>query len=200
MARRRSWEALKSTVWSMLEEDMTIGYLDPGISRLLEALNRIPLIATTSSCIGRITVIAGPKPWSREEALIAYKTHTRPPRGRLAKVLARPFRDLWIKATGPILHVRTPSLDCAGHMLEAFRPHGFKHSGVISLDPRRGYTVEVMSGVDITAPIRLSSRDILGPGELEDLADTLYSYIEEARRGFRAAVEELEANPGPCVG
>ncbi|MCE4602948.1 MAG: hypothetical protein F7B18_07185 [Desulfurococcales archaeon] len=200
MAKKRSWETLKRMVQSMIEEDRTIGYLDPGIAGLLDDLNKIPLIATTSSCIGRITVIAGPRPWSRTVSLIVYKTHTRPTRGRISRVTTRGFKDLWIKATGPILHARTPSQDCASHMLEAFRPHGFKHSGVISLDPRRGYTVEVISGIDITAPLRMGGKDLIAPHIVEDLAQRLYDYIEEARAGFREAVKELVVNPGPCAG
>lgn len=200
MARKRSWETLKRMVQHMIMEDRTIGYLDPGITWILEELNKIPLIATTSSCIGRITLIAGPRPWSRSEALIAYKTHTRPDRGRITRVASRGFKDLWIKATGPILHARTPSQDCASHVLDTFRPHGFKHSGIISLDPRRGYTVEVMSGVDITAPLRIGGKDMMEPSLAEDLAQKLYDYIEEARTGFKNAVRELSASPGPCAG
>jgi len=198
MARRRSWDKLKEQVWAMIEEDRLIGYLDPGIEGILDKLNRIPLIATTSSCIGRITIIEGVKPWDRKGSLIVYKTHARPRQGEVLKVLSRPFRNLWIKATGPILHIRTPSIQCSSWILEVFRPHGFKHSGIISLDQSRGYTVEIMSGVDVTAPIRLEGKDIIGEREAYMILDKMMDYIEDARRGLAAAVDRLEASPGPC--
>ncbi len=198
MARRRSWSRLKEQVWSMIEEDRLIGYLDPGIEEVLGKLNRIPLIATTSSCIGRITIIDGVRPWDRRDSLIVYKTHTRPMPSEVHRVLSRPFRNLWIKATGPILHLRTPSIQCASWTLEVFRPHGFKHSGIISLDQARGYTVELMSGVDVTAPIRLDGRDIVEPGRVQEILDRVMDYIEDARRGLAEAAERLEASPGPC--
>ncbi len=184
----------------MIEEDKLIGYLDPGIKPILIKLNSIPLIATTSSCIGRITIIEGRKPWSRSGSMIIYKTHVYPNPDKIRKVVSKPFKNLWLKATGPILHARTPRLECASRLLEVFRPHGFKHSGIISLDPRRGYTVELMSGVDVTTPVRMDGLQLIDVDNLILTAKMLYSYIEEARRGLMEAVEEITSQPGSCEG
>lgn len=200
MARKRTWETLKREVHQMIKEDKLIGYLDPGIKPILEKLNSIALIATTSSCIGRITIIEGRKPWSRSDSMIIYKTHTSPDPDRIRRVLSRPFKNIWIKATGPILHMRTPRLECASRLLEVFRPYGFKHSGIISLDSRRGYTVELMSGVDVTAPIRMDGIQFIDVDSLVLMARMLYEFIEEARRGLTEAVEEIRSQPGSCEG
>ncbi|MEB3778667.1 MAG: hypothetical protein GSR85_00320 [Desulfurococcales archaeon] len=199
MARKWSWQRFKEEAPKALWEDRLIGYLDPGVDELLSRLNSIPLIATTSSCIGRITLIEGEWYWTRGEALIAYKTHDPISVDEIERVAARPFRNLWLKATGPIIHLRTPSIECADHILEVARRSGFKHSGIISLEEDRGYTIELLSAVDITFPLKIDGDLIVGRGELAKVVEVVNHAVVEARARFKRFVEEISLSPGPCA-
>jgi len=199
MARKWSWHRFKEEAPKALWEDRLIGYLDPGADELLLKLNSLPLIATTSSCIGRITLIEGEWYWARGDALIAYKTHDMISIGEIEKVMSRPFKNLWLKATGPIIHLRTPSIECADHILETARRSGFKHSGIISLEQERGYTVELMSAVDITFPLKVDGRRIINREELARVIRVVNNAVAEARLRFRQFVEEIILSPGPCA-
>lgn len=151
MSKWAKWEEYKRSLLAGLREERLIGYLDPGAERYLELLNRPHLVVTTSSCIGRVTVIEGEWHWLREDARIVFKTHEPVSAGELERVARRFEGRLWAKLTGPILHLRTPSLRSAAKLLSHARSSGFKHSGIISLSSR-GHTVELMSAVQLAPP------------------------------------------------
>ena len=182
----RKW--LKPNTRAVLLEERIIGYLDPGAERFLIAMNKPPKLYTTSSCTGRITVVEGRYHWLRDEARIVYKTHTPITASELRRVLSRPFRDLWLKATGPIIHLRAATIECALQVLEASRQAGFKHSGIISKGVE-GFTIEVMSSLQIHAPLRMDGKDLHTPEALESLASLANHVLEE---GWKR-LEELSA-------
>ncbi len=176
-------------------EDAIIGYLDPGSLGLLELLNKPARVVTLSSCTGRVTLVAGRRPWSRREAYIAFKTHDPVTIEDVERVLSRGFRDLWLKATGPILHVKTDSMDCALHMLSLARPYGFKHSGIISAGDD-GVVVEFMSAVDITAPLVVGGVHVVA--SLGELVELVNEAVRDARQLFYEFARQLSSHPGPC--
>ncbi|MCS7107140.1 MAG: hypothetical protein NZ902_03440 [Acidilobaceae archaeon] len=187
--RLSEWEEYKGRLLVQLREERLIGYLDPGAERYLELLNSPRLVVTTSSCIGRITVVEGEWHWLREGARIVFKTHDPVSPEELERV-ARRFRGrLWVKLTGPIFHLRTPSLRCASKLLSHARSSGFKHSGVISLSPR-GHTVELMSGVQLALPLL--------DRELGELAGILNGALEEGRRRLDELASRISRDPGAC--
>lgn len=117
------------SVEEVLLEERLIGYLDPGAEEVLKRINRPPRIATTSSCTGRITLVDGESHWLRDGARIAYKTHNSISRGEVERVLKRGFKNLWLKVTGPILHLRVEGWECAKSLLEAARKTGLSIAG-----------------------------------------------------------------------
>lgn len=185
----------KMRVMEAILEDAIIGYLDPGSLGLLEMLNRPARVATLSSCIGRITLVAGRRPWSRREAYIAFKTHDRITVDDIVRVAGRGFRNLWLKATGPILHVKTDSMECAMHMLSQARPYGFKHSGIISVS-HEGVVVEFMSAVDVTMPLVIDGSPVATG--LEKLVDEVNDAVHGARQLLHEFARQLSSHPGPC--
>ncbi len=183
----------------MLVEERDYGYLDHGIGEVLETLNSIGGIRTTSSCLGRVTIVEGPVHWGREEdSRIVYKTHGEITVGDILRVLSRGFADLWLKATGPILHLRTPSSECASHILRIARPHGFKHSGIIAMTG--DYVVELLSAAQLAAPLARSGRILvrLDTRSLEALVDAANQTVREGRKGLWGLVRDLSSSPGPC--
>ncbi len=166
----------------VLLEERLIGYLDPGAESYLVPINEGGL-RTTSSCTGRITLVEGRWHWLRGGARIVYKSHREVRLAVIATLIARPFDHLWLKVTGPILHVRLPDIDCVHPVLEASRAAGFKHSGVISVKDE--VVVELMSAVQISSPLKIHGRVVIDPRSLGEL-------VAEANEALRSGWVRLE--------
>ncbi|MGC9210128.1 MAG: tRNA(Phe) 7-((3-amino-3-carboxypropyl)-4-demethylwyosine(37)-N(4))-methyltransferase [Acidilobus sp.] len=152
----------------VLLEERLVGYLDPGAERYLIPINEAG-IRTSSSCTGRATLVEGEWHWLRDEARIVFKTHSEVSTADIARFLSGPFENLWLKVTGPILHVRLPELGCAARVLQAAREAGFKHSGVISLG--KEVVVELLSAVQITIPLKINGVYVVDPRSLGQVVD-----------------------------
>ena len=177
----------------VLYEERVIGYLDPGAEAFLRRLNSREKLWTTSSCIGRIAVVEGRFHWERGDARIVFKTHDPLSLEELLRVLSRPFPDLWLKASGPIIHFQAPSLDCALSLLEAARRAGFKHSGVIS--GGEVYTVEVVAPTRIDAPLRIAWRNLHTIDGLSLLVEKANEALMEGRRRLERLAVAVESLP-----
>lgn len=166
-----------------LLEERLVGYLDPGAEAVLEALNSIPQLETTSSCLGRVTVVEGPWPWERrEETRIVLKSHTGVTPGAIALIVARPLDNLWLKASGPIIHFRVHTRRCAEALLRVAREAGFKHSGAITLAGRPGCcVVEVVSPTEVTVPLKLGGRILLTGQALAEAVSRANGAVGEGR-------------------
>ncbi len=201
MTRRRQWSRVKDEAMRVTVTERDVGYLDPGIGGLLDVFNRMGRLATTSSCIGRIALVEGKVHWGRDgESRIVYKTHSHLTPEELVRVLSRGYQNLWLKATGPIMHMRTNSVECARYLLEKAREHGFKHSGIISYDGSSGVVVELMSASQISTPLVVDGVIVvkLGRRHLEALVRRANGAIEEGRRRLSSLASELSTNPGAC--
>ena len=201
MTRRKPWVKVKDDAVKSILLERDVGYLDVGIGPILETLNSVKNIATTSSCLGRIAIVEGIVHWGRDEdSRIAYKTHGKITPEAILRVLSRGFSNLWLKATGPILHARTNSLECALHMLSKARENGFKHSGIISHGTPSGTVVELMSASQLSTPLVVNGVVVIRMGReyLEALANKANSTVEEGRRRLKSFVDSLLADPGPC--
>ncbi len=169
----------REELWHEIYEERLIGYLDPGAERYLERFNATPRAWTTSSCLGRITVVEARYHWLRRGARVVYKTHDPITPGELEKVMSRGFQDLWLKVTGPIVHFKVETQSCAFSILRAARASGFKHSGIISGGSE--LTVEVMSSASFQAPLRLGGIDLYRGQALGLLADLANETLLEGR-------------------
>lgn len=186
-----------------LLEERLIGYLDPGIDSVLRVINSLEGLETTSSCIGRVVVVESRFPWERrEESRIVFKSHGGVRAHQLALVLARGYLgDLWLKVSGPIIHIRVSpsSARCTPRILEVARRTGFKHSGVISLDPRGGHVVEVNSPTQVIAPLRVSGVNTVRGRILGAVVERVNEILLEGRRRLRRFVEELSVEWPRCI-
>lgn len=194
------WVSYKESVVREILEDSVIGYLDPGILELLLRLNRLKRLATTSSCTGRITIIEGERHWDRNASRIVYKTHTGISPEIFSRVLKGPFDNLWLKVSGPILHIRTVSIECALHILGKARLHGFKHSGIAYVKPEEvgGIVVEVMSSIDVAAPLKIGGTVLVDLGETAKIVETANRFLAEGKKRLEDLVSDLTSDPGPC--
>ncbi len=179
-----------SDIARILYEERVIGYLDPGSEQILLKLNSRPNLWTTSSCIGRITIVEGRFHWERESSRIVYKTHDPISPNEILRVMARPFKDLWLKATGPIIHFQTISDGCAFSLLETARRAGFKHSGIISAS-NGTYTVEIIAPTRIDTPLRIDGKDLHTTQGIALLATKANEALLEGRRRLHKLADNV---------
>lgn len=200
MGRKESFRSYKARLRDIIVEERDIGYLDPGIEDIISGLNRLGGIATVSTCIGRVSIVEARRPWERgeEASRVVYKTHGVFSEEALVRVLSLGLCNLWLKASGPIMHVRVSDVGCALHILKYARSTGFKHSGIISLGGERGVVVELMSAMQIAVPLRLECRDLVYPGREHMLVELADSTVKEGRSRLRELVNLLTSDPGPC--
>lgn len=189
--------AASPSIKDVLLEERLVGYLDPGAEEYLLKINGAG-VATSSSCTGRITIVEGRWHWLRDEARIVYKTHKEIEPEALARVLSRPFGDLWLKVTGPIIHARVPSLECAMKVLEVARSAGFKHSGVLHASPEEGYVIELLSAVQISLPLKLEGRYVVSPAMLGELARMANEALHEGWSRLGRLADSLLSLPCPA--
>ncbi len=177
-------------VSEVIREERLIGYLDPGAEKYLLKLNN-KLMQTTSSCTGRITFVEGRWHWLRDSARIVFKTHAKVTVAEVAAVLSKPFNDLWLKVTGPIIHVKVSNYTTASKLLAIAREAGFKHSGVMAM--QEGYImVELLSAVQLSMPVKIGGTWTITPSSIGLLVDVSNSALEEGWRRLSRLSELVE--------
>lgn len=188
------------SVDGVLLEERLVGYLDPGAEAVLRELNLNPYMETTSSCLGRVTIVEGEWPWERrEETRIVLKSHTGVTPEAVALVVARPFDNLWLKASGPIIHFRVYRVECAEALLQAARQAGFKHSGAITLAGDPGCcVVEVSSPTEISVPLKLGGRLLLRGDDLIEVVSRANGAVREGRARLSRLLSLLPGLLGEC--
>lgn len=167
------WSMEKERAWKRLNEDLEIGYLDEDIRPLLLEFFKRPCSFTKSSCSGRIVIIDSDMPWERRSATILFKKHSPI---TIEEVL--PFYNqkilynLWIIASGPIIHVITCNLREALTILKIARNAGFKHSGILSMQ-RKGIVLELVTGIRAEVLLKRGEKVIVKTNELPEVIELL---------------------------
>ncbi|MCE4624088.1 MAG: hypothetical protein F7B11_05005 [Caldisphaeraceae archaeon] len=182
---------LQKNIKDVLLRERIIGYLDPGAEWFLFKINKNTHIFTTSSCMGRITIIEGRWYWERDRARIVMKSHSPITIYDIAKAITRPFDNLWLRSTGPILHLKTRKIECAFFILEVARSSGFKHSGIISRS-KDEHTIELMSAVQISIPLKINGTFTFEPRSLNHIVKLANDSILEGRKRLEKLATNLE--------
>ncbi len=165
--RRRKWE-----FWNRLWEDLEIGYLDEDLLPILILFNLDKNIYTMSSCSGRITISDSTYPWSREETSVVFKKHEPVNVEEIIPIYDKPVvRRLWFNVTGPIIHLSVNSLEYALEILRIARNAGYKHSGILSINPSKGVLLELTTGIWMSQLIKTREKIIIGKDKLGELVD-----------------------------
>ncbi|QOR93828.1 hypothetical protein IMZ38_04025 [Thermosphaera chiliense] len=150
-----SWRKRKKSFWRRILEDLEIGYLDKDLLPLLLLLNLDARIYTMSSCSGRITLVDGDNPWSREDTSVVFKKHLPITLDELASIYrVKVARKLWIVVTGPIIHLSSSQIPLALRILEHARKEGYKHSGIMHLSRSKGFLLELSTGIWVSQLLR----------------------------------------------
>ncbi len=175
------WARDRDKAYRRMIRDLYIGYLDPGVRDILEDLFSIEGYYPTSSCIGRILAIDAPTPWRRRDSYVVMKKHSEIEAEELEELLKIPaINILWLIASGPIFHIMARTPRHALTLLKKAREAGFKHSGLLA-SSRRGYLVELVTGIWIDIPIKTADKILIDRSEIKPIVDILNNALREGR-------------------
>jgi len=187
------WSLRKKHFWLRIWEDYEIGYLDRDLIPILVVLNRDREIYTTSSCSGRIVIVDGNIPWTREETSVVFKSHIPITTSDLVFIYEKPPRKAyWLIVTGPIIHFSTTSFRKAVEVLKRARGVGFKHSGIMHVSTSRGVFTELVTGVYMTQLLRLQDEYIVAPEYLNRILLVFNKALIEGKLRLQKLYEELQ--------
>ena len=122
------------------------GSIDNKIKKLVNKINSFKDFYTTSSCSGRILLLAIPKSNKKNEVQYLFRSHKKTKYNEIKNIINKklPKNDVWFKVDGAILHVASNNINSAKKFLNTARDIGFKRSGIISVGKNR-VTMELIS-------------------------------------------------------
>ncbi|MCX8189459.1 MAG: hypothetical protein N3F64_07075 [Nitrososphaeria archaeon] len=174
---REKWEKRKASFYSRMERDIATGYFDKEMESLIRTIFKIEGAYPTSSCSGRILIIASRVPWKKRNVKIVYKIHEINKSSKqqiLRKILELEDEDLWLYLQPPIIHVSCLNIKIATELIKLARNTGFKESKIF-MKTKTGWHLELKGKELLVVPIKLENILLF---ELEKLE----LIIEEALR------------------
>jgi len=131
------------------------GSIDNKIKKLVNKINSFNDFYTTSSCAGRILLLAIPESNKKNEVQYLFCSHKKIKyedfkKNILLKKLSK--NDVWFRAEPVILHVACKNINSAKKLLNIARNVGFRRSGIISIGKNR-LILELVSTEKIDAII-----------------------------------------------
>ncbi|HID80208.1 MAG TPA: hypothetical protein EYP48_00625 [Ignisphaera sp.] len=177
------WRKWREEAYARFKSDIEIGYVDTDIVDLIECVFQTDNYFTTSSCSGRIVVLDAMYPWLRDEAYIVFKKHTTIEVNEIESLIytQRPLNRYWLISSGPIIHFVARSLEAAMELIKNVRSMGFKHSGIISLNPA-GVVVEIISGTWTSFLLMDSEGLVVEPSALSRIVAIANEILLEGKR------------------
>lgn len=197
------WEGRKRRFLARIERDLSTGYFDVEMLDLVREINSNPNMYTTSSCSGRIVLIAGSQPWRKRGSDVLGKWHDGVSYEEICKLVDsfEGGRGLWLVLQSPILHVVCRDVCSAVSLIRLARSCGFRYSTILSKGDY-GFLVELMGSERFDVPIVLGGRRIVDVEGLKVLLGYLNSKLKDSKgkierlRGSLALLNEGAASSG----
>lgn len=178
------------TLRRMREHDRSDkGSIDEPISTLLKQINARDEYYTTSSCAGRIIVLAIAPSRRKDEAQFLLREHRKVTAQEVVEAIEgySGTGELWLRTEGAILHICARDVDVAMRMVELLRPIGFKRCGVFSIKPER-VLIEAIAPDQLCTPVHDGDGWLIDPSSIaalieraNDLLQRTHARIEQAR-------------------
>jgi len=113
------------------------GSIDNKIKKLVNKINSLDDFYTTSSCSGRILLLAIPKSNKKNEVQYLFCSHKKIKHDNVKKtlktIITKIKDNVWFKIDPVILHVACENINNAKKFLNTARDIGFRRSGIISI-------------------------------------------------------------------
>lgn len=182
----------KKRALNRLEASKNVKDVDEEAMPVLDAINSIDGFYTTSSCLGRATILEGSG--KKHEMRILGKWHQKPAFEQLIRAFKPISGIARLKYEGPILHVMAKDIGLAQSMLGIFLDCGFKRSGIKSIRPQR-LALEAVSTESLDAPIAIDGRPLADEKYIRSLLPILHMRFDASRKKTESLLEALEKHP-----
>lgn len=163
------------------------GSIDKDIQKLADLINSKDEYYTTSSCSGRIVVIALPESGRKDEAEWLLVKHGPVTFEEVVDVLVdekteelKSEKDIWLKQEGMILHVCCKNIEAAEKLVNLAKNSGFKRTGMISVNKR--YVVEIVSTENVSTIIAKKGNLLISYDYLRSLLKECNKKIEQNKK------------------
>jgi len=191
----------KEKILKELREAIEKGEVDEEVIPILNSINSLESLVTTSSCAGRIQLIEVGELGDKEGSRWIGKYHSWPGVETLIEDITtwRGEGFLLLQCQSPIFHVRSRDIKRATWLLNLAREAGFKYSGIrsIRLD-KKGGIVEFSVVVELLTPNRLDlplgrcGTLYISEEELRALLPLFKGCLERGKASLRRLRELLE--------
>lgn len=187
---REKWEKRKISFYKRMEKDIISGYFDKEMIPVIKTLFKLKDAYPTSSCSGRILILASRVPWRKRNVKIIFKFHEindQLKQDILEKVLALEDENLWLFVQPPIIHVSCYNVDTAIKLVKVARNTGFKESKIF-MDSPMGAHLELKGKELLIVPIRLEKTFLFEKEKLKLVFDEASRILED----FKVKISKLQ--------
>jgi len=142
------------------------GSIDDKIKRLVDKINSLPDFCTTSSCSGRILLLAIPSSNKKNEVEYLFRSHKKIGYNEIKKILKSKKElknDVWFKVQPAIIHVACNDIKNTKKILNIARDIGFRRSGIISVGKNK-IIMELISTERIDAIVGKNGKLLIDEG------------------------------------
>ncbi|MBW2976641.1 hypothetical protein KY347_04305 [Candidatus Woesearchaeota archaeon] len=169
------------------------GSIDGKIKKLVNRINSFGDFYTTSSCSGRILLLAIPESNKKNEVKYLFCSHKKIKYNELEKALPEklPKNIVWFRVEPAILHIACRNLDSALRLLNTARNIGFRRSGIISAGKNR-IVMEIISTEKIDAIAGKKSKLLIGKNYFKILVEEGNKKLERTWKKIGKLDKELE--------
>ncbi len=193
----KNWGLFREKYLQRLKRDIDAGMVDTDIADILVALNSIPCIVTTSSCSGRIVVIAAKTPHDKRSSSFVFKSHKKITMDDLERVIEGLVKDgfreefVWISVQPVILHMYVCGYLNAVSVMRIFESIGFKYACMKPTRHENVFYVHISGTERLDIPLFLIKSKTSDVERTVILLNTYLSFTKSKVERLRKAVASL---------
>lgn len=156
------------------------GTVDEQIIKLLDTINSKEGFYTTSSCAGRILLVEiGMK---KDDSRFIFSAHRKVRAEEILAALNQKTKDkVVLQQQNIILHIACKDIGRAKEILECSKAIGLKHTGIISITPRR-IIIEIRNPVGMSLTVKQYGKTIISEDYLRLIIAEMNEKLEENYR------------------
>lgn len=167
------------------------GSIDPQIKPLLDKINSFDNYYTTSSCAGRISVLALSPSHKKHESEWLYVNHDTANFDDVKKSLKKLSQsEVWFKMESAIFHVCAKTIEDANELLIKAIKSGFKHSGILSISDR--IIIEVMGSEKLETIIAKEGKLLISDDYLKEIIIIVNKKLEKNKERISLLLKCLD--------
>ena len=176
------FENQKKTFLAKLDKSKK-GEIDKPIKRLINLINKSKNYYTTSSCSGRIVLLAK-KSEKKQEAKWLFSSHKKTNLKEIRKTLKNlPKYNVWFRFEPLILHVAADSIENAQKLVNKARDIGFKRTGIQST--KNKIVIEIASTEILNTIIAKNEKLLITDDYLKVLIQEANKKIEQNNKKIK---------------